>query len=349
MKYIINILILLALVALIVLKLKDNKEIVQDRVFHYDREQPINVLAQTLSLQSENDATQITGNFMPNRNTKVNSEMQGKIIAINVNEGDYVRKGKVLIQLDASLLKLQLQTLDVKIEGLNTDIQRFRVLVAADAIQAVKLEKVELGLRAAQTQRNTILEQIKKTTVYAPFSGVIVMKMAEIGSFAAPGRPLLVLTDSGRLKFTVNMPESELSQFKLGSTYPVKVDAFPDLNLTGKVTLIATQGNKSNSYPVQFDVKNTPDSKIKAGMFGKLVVAETGGQKSIVIPASAIVGSSKEPKVYLIQSGKAVLHTVSIVKRIGDKAVIGSGLSEGNQIVTSGFINLFDGANITTK
>ena len=337
------------MVALVVLKLKDNKEIVQDRIFHYDREQPINVQTQTLSLKSESEAAQVTGSFMPNRNTKVNSEMQGKIIAINVNEGDFVRKGEVLIQLDASMLKLQLQTLDVKIEELNTDIQRFRVLVAADAIQAVKLEKVELGLKSAMAQRETILEQIKKTTVYAPFSGVIVMKMAEIGSFAAPGLPLLALTDISRLKFTVNVPESELSQFKMNRTYPITVDAFPDLKLTGKVSMIATQGDMANSYPVQFDVKNTKDSKIKAGMFGKLVVAETTSQKSIVIPASAIVGSNKKPQVYLVQNGKVLLHTVGISKRIGDKVVIGSGLSEGNQIVTNGFINLFDGANITTK
>lgn len=349
MKYIINILILLALVALIVLKLKGNKEIVDDRVFHFNREQPIHVLTSTLSLQSASEADQITGNFMPNRNTQVNSEMQGKIVSIRFEEGDRIRKGQVLIQLDKSMLELQLQALDVKVEGLNTDIQRFRTLVEADAIQAVKLEKAELGLKATNAQRQTILEQIKKTTVYAPFSGVVIKKMAEIGSFAAPGRPLLLMSDIDRLKFTVTVPESELGQFKLKNTYPITVDAYPDLKITGKAIMIASQGNGSNTYPVQFEVKNTKDQKIKAGMFGKLVMHETTGDKSIIIPASAIAGSNKAPKVYLVKDGKAVLHAIVISRRFGDKAVVASGLAEGDQIVTSGFINLYDGANIATK
>ncbi len=349
MKYIINILILLALVALIVLKLKDNKAIVDDRVFHFNREQPINVLATTVHLQSESEVNRITGNFMPNRNAQVNSEMQGKIISIRFDEGDRIRKGQVLMQLDKSMLELQLQALDVKIEGLNTDIQRFRVLVEADAIQAVKLEKAELGLKASKKQRDILVEQIAKTTVYAPFSGVVIKKMAEVGSFAAPGRPLLIMSDIGHLKFTVNVPESELGQFKLNKTYPITVDAYPDMKLTGKAIMIASQGNGSNTYPVQFEVKNTNDQKIKAGMFGKLVVQETAGNEQIVIPASAIVGSNKDPKVYLVKDGKAKLHPVVISRRFGDKAVVASGLADGDQIVTSGFINLYDGANITTK
>ncbi len=349
MKYIINLLILLALVALIVLKLKGNKETVENRVFHFNREQPIHVLTTKLSLQSASEANQVTGNFMPNRNTQVNSEMQGKIISISFEEGDRIRKGQVLMQLDKSMLELQLQALDVKIEGLNTDIQRFRALVAADAIQAVKLEKAELGLKASNAQRATILEQLKKTTVYAPFSGVVVKKMAEIGSFAAPGRPLLLMSDIGHLKFTVNVPESELAQFKLKKTYPISVDAYPDMKLMGKVVFIASQGNGSNTYPVQFEVKNTKDQKIKAGMFGKLITQETTGAKSIVIPASAIVGSNIAPRVYLVKDGKAMLHPIVISRRFGDKAVVANGLTEGDQIVTSGFINLYDGANITSK
>ena len=349
MKYIINLLILLALVALIVLKLKGNKEVVDNRVFHFNREQPIHVLTTTLKLESESEANQITGNFMPNRNTQVNSEMQGKIIAINFDEGDRIRKGQVLMQLDKSMLELQLQALDVKIEGLNTDIQRFTALVEADAIQAVKLEKAELGLKASNAQRATILEQIKKTTVYAPFSGVVVKKMAEIGSFAAPGRPLLIMSDIGHLKFTVNVPESELGQFKLKKSYPISVDAYPEMKLMGKAIFIASQGNGSNTYPVQFEVKNTADQKIKAGMFGKLILTESTGENSIVIPASAIVGSNIKPSVYLVKEGKAVLHPIVVSRRFGNKAVVESGLTAGDQIVTSGFINLYDGANITTK
>ncbi len=348
MKNIINILILVALVAIIVLKLKENKAIVENRVFHFDKEQPISVHTKKIGLQLDNEAYQMTGNFMPNKDARINSEMQGKITMLGVDVGSRVQKGQQIIKLDDTLLKLQLQALDVKIEGLKVDINRFRILTEADAIKGVQLEKAELGLKSANAQRKTILEQIKKTSVYAPFTGIVTMKMTEIGSFAAPGMPLLQLTDINKLKFTVNVPESDVNMFKLKSTYPIKVDAFPNLELMGKTTMIGAKGNMGNSFPVQFEVKNTKDQKIKSGMFGKLVMKEKTGEKKIFIPASTIVGSSVQPKVYLVKNGKATLHDVVISKRVGDKVVIKSGLNEGDEIVTSGFVSLFDGANIVT-
>jgi len=349
MKYIINILILIALLVLIGLKLKENKQIVEERVFKYDKEQPINVHTSKVTKTTAGEDLFITGNFMSNKDARINSELQGKIKAIYVDMGSYVKRGQKLVRLDDELLKLQLKALDVKIEGLKVDINRFKVLTQADAIQGIKLEKAELGLRSALAQRKTILEKIKKTIVYAPFSGIITGKMTEVGSFAAPQMPLLQLTDIYKLKFTVNVPENDLALFKLKTSHPVLVDAFPNLQLTGKTIMIGAKGNMGNSYPVQFEVKNTKDLKIKSGMFGKIKLAEETDKPRIIIPASAIVGSNVQPKVYVANNGKAILKDVIISKRIGDKVIIENGLTDGDVIVTSGFINLFDGANIAFK
>ena len=318
-------------------------------MFKYDKERPINVLISKISETKAGEDIFITGNFMSNRDARINSELQGKIKAIYVDMGSYVKRGQKLVKIDDELLKLQLKALDVKIEGLKVDINRFKVLTQADAIQGIKLEKAELGLRSALAQRKTILEKIKKTVVYAPFSGIITAKMTEVGSFAAPQMPLLQLTDIYKLKFTVNVPEDDLELFKLNTIHPVLVDAFPNLELKSKTIMIGAKGNMGNRYPVQFEVKNTKDLKIKSGMFGKIKLAENSDEPRIVIPASAIVGSNVQPKVYAAENGKAILKDVIISKRIGDKVIIEDGLNNGDVIVTSGFINLFDGANITFK
>lgn len=348
MKYLINILILIALLVLIGLKLKENKEIVEKRVFKFDKEQPINVLTSKVGSTTAGESQFITGNFMSNKDARINSELQGKITAIYVDMGSYVRKGQKLVKLDDELLRLQLNALDVKIEGLKVDINRFKVLTEADAIQGIKLEKAELGMKSALAQRKTILEKIRKTIVYAPFSGIITAKMTEVGSFAAPQMPLLQLTDIYKLKFTVNVPESDLGLFKLKTVHPVLVDAFPNIELKGKTIMIGAKGNMGNSYPVQFEVANTKDLKIKSGMFGKLKLTDSSTESQIVIPASAIVGSNVQPQVYKVENGKAIMKDVVVSKRTGDKVVIESGIIEGDEIVTSGFINLYDGANITT-
>ena len=349
LKKIIGIVAGVAITVLVVLKLKTNKEITQGRVYQYDKEQAINVQVDTSQLENVNAEFSYSGTFDPNKETKISAELQGKINAVLVDAGSVVSKGQTLIQLDNLLLKLQLQTIEVQIEGLEADVNRYTILAKAEAIQGVQLEKAELGLKSAKVQKATLLEQINKTTIKAPFSGVVTAKLSEEGAFAAPGVPLLQITDITTLKFTVNVPENELSKFKLNQSYSIVVDAYPDILLTGKATMIGSKANMGSSFPVQFTVNNTSDLKIKSGMFGKVILKSDNQEKNIIIPASAMVGSENQPQIYLIKNGKAVLQNITISKKIQNKVVVSSGLNEGDVIVTNGFINLFDGANVTVK
>lgn len=348
-KKIIGIVAGIAIVALVVIKLKNNKEITQNKVYQYDKEQAINVQADTLELENVNAEFSYSGTFEPNKETKISAEIQGKINAVLVDVGSVVKKGQTLIQLDNSLLKLQRQTIDIQIEGLEADVNRYTILSKADAIQGIQLEKAVLGLKSAKVQRATLLEQINKTSIKAPFNGVVTAKLSEEGAFAAPGVPLLQITDITNLKFTVNVPENELCKFKLNQSYSLSADAYSEILLVGKSSMIGSKANMGSSFPVQFSVDNTSDLKIKSGMFGKVNLKNDIQEKGIIIPTSAIVGTANQPQVYLIKNGKSVLQNIIISKKIQNKAVVSNGLNEGDVIVTNGFINLFDGANVTVK
>lgn len=348
-KKIIGIVAGIAILALVVFKLKTNKEITQSKVYQYDKEQAINVQADTLQIENVNTEFSYSGTFEPNKETKISAELQGKINSILVDVGSVVSKGQTLIQLDNSLLKLQLQTIDVQIEGLEADVNRYTILAKADAIQGVQLEKAELGLKSAKVQKATLLEQINKTSIKAPFSGIVTAKLSEEGAFAAPGVPLLQITDITTLKFTINVPEKDLSQFKINQSYSLSADAYSEILLTGKNTMIGSKANMGSSFPVQFMVNNTSDLKIKSGMFGKVILKSDNQEKGIIIPSSAIQGTESQPQVYFIKNGKAILLNITISNKIQNKAVVSKGLNEGDVIITNGFINLFDGANVIVK
>ena len=190
----------------------------------------------------------------------VSADIQGKIISVLVDAGSSVRKGEALIQLDNSLLKLQLQTVEIQIEGLEADVKRYTVLADADAIQGVQLEKTILGLKSAKVQRANLLEQISKTTIVAPFSGIVTAKLTEEGAFAAPGLPLLQITDISSLKFTVNVPEQDLHQFEAKQQHALSADAYPETVFSGKVTMTGSKANVGNSFPVQFLRKLTSNN-----------------------------------------------------------------------------------------
>lgn len=349
LKKVLYVIIPLAIIAVMVVKLKTNKEITQNKIYEYDKEQAVNVQADTLHVENVNAKYSYSGTFEPNKETKISAELQGKINTLLVDVGSVVIKGQTLVLLDNSLLKLQVQTIDVQVEGLEADVKRFIILAKADAIQGVQLEKAELGLKSAKVQRAILLEQINKTTIKAPFQGVVTAKLSEEGAFAAPGVPLLQITDITNLKFTVNVPENDLRQFKLNHSYTITADAYPEISFTGKVTMIGSKANMGSSFPIQFTLNNTSDLKIKSGMFGKVNLENASQEMGIIIPASAMVGTAIQPQVYLIKNGKSVMQNITISKNIQNKVVVSSGLKEGDVIVTNGFINLYDGANIIVK
>ena len=349
LKKVLYVIIPLAIIAVMVVKLKSNKEITQNKIYEYDKEQAVNVQADTLHVENVNAKYSYSGTFEPNKETKISAELQGKINTLLVDVGSVVIKGQTLVLLDNSLLKLQVQTIDIQVEGLEADVKRFIILAKADAIQGVQLEKAELGLKSAKVQRAILLEQINKTTIKAPFQGVVTAKLSEEGAFAAPGVPLLQITDITNLKFTVNVPENDLRQFKLNHSYTITADAYPNISFTGKVTMIGSKANMGSSFPIQFTLNNTSDLKIKSGMFGKVNLENASQEMGIIIPASAMVGTAIQPQVYLIKNGKSVMQNITISKNIQNKVVVSSGLKEGDVIVTNGFINLYDGANIIVK
>jgi RND family efflux transporter MFP subunit len=348
LKIILYIAIPVLLIGLVVVRLKNNKEAAKTNVTQFNKEAAIPVIGITVFSQAVVLPSTFSGTFEPNMETKLSAELQGKINAVLVEIGDYVQKGQLVIQLDNSILKLQLEAAEVQIEGLELDSKRYAILTKADAIQGIQLEKTILALKAAKIQRATIIEQIQKTSIKAPFSGVVTAKLTEQGAFAAPGIPLLQFTDISILKFTINIPENDLHLFQVGKTYSVTADVTDLELLPGKINMVGSKANIGNSYPVQFIVNNK-GLKLKAGMFGKVVVKNNMKAHAFIIPSSAITGSASNPQVYIVKNGKAIKQDVIIQTTLQNQVILSNGLVNGDVIVINGFINLYDGANVTIK
>ncbi|SDD54432.1 RND family efflux transporter, MFP subunit [Algoriphagus faecimaris] len=346
MKKILIILIPLAILALIVIKLVANKQVAEDKVYIYNADQAIPVTVTLAKNQEVNQSIQYTGTFEPFRESKLSAEVQGKVNQLFVENGSHVRAGQVLIQLDDALLKLQLEAAKVQVASLEADLKRYQVLVENDAIQGVQLEKTEVALASARIQVQTVQEQINKSQIKAPFAGIITAKLTERGDFALPSKPLLQLTDIHQLKLQLQIPESDLKFFAEGSPTQVTVPAL-DLTLSAKVSLVGSRGSLSKSFPVELMLNNLENQPIKAGMFGEVSLVNSLSASGIVIPSSAILGSDLQPQVYLVKNGKAILQDVKIARRMENQVLISAGLQPGDQIISSGLINVYEGANIS--
>lgn len=348
MKKILYILIPLVLLGLVVAKLLTNKQIAEERVYLYDREQPVKVTALQVTRSKIQPEYSFTGTFEPNRESKLSAEIQGKVNRALVESGSTVRRGQVLVQLDDALLQWQLKAAEVQLKGLEADLKRYRILVENDAIQGIQLEKTELALETANVQVNTLKEQISKSQLRAPFDGVVTAKLTEEGDFAAPGKPLLQLTDISQVKLGILVPEQDLKLFELGMSYTVSIPSIP-VETTGKVNMIGSRGNPANSFPVEIIVPNLSKQEIKVGMFGHLTLTTDTDIIGILIPSAAIVGSDLEPQVYIVKNGKAHIQKIQIGKRMQDQVLVRSGLQEKDVIIIGGLINVFEGASVVTN
>ena len=273
MKKVIWVVLIIIVFGLIIWKLINNKDEAEAKIFRTDPNTKVLVSTVKVSYENLYEEKKYIGTISANRDNKIASETQGKVVYVGVKEGDYLKKGQVIARVDDEMLNLQLEAAEVQLEGVLLDIIRYKNLTEGDAIPAVQLEKTELAKKSIEVQIKTLKEQISRTTIVSPFSGVVTMRFFDLGSFLAPGVPLLQLTDISVLKLNVNVPEKEIISFVRGQKISVKTDVYPNYIFEGTVSMVGSKCDNSHNFPVQVMIRNSNIHPLKPGMFGTILVS----------------------------------------------------------------------------
>lgn len=325
-----------------------NKKKAEQKVYRFDENGKIAVTAEAVKFGEFELDKMYNGTFEPNKESKLMFELPGRIANLNYEVGEYVSNGNVIANLDIELLKLQKEQVELQVSALESDYKRYKILLEEKAVQLVQYEKIETAYKTAQVQLKTINEQIRKSSLKAPFNGIITMKFSEIGTVTAPQMPVVQLSDVSKLRMTIQVPENEIRYFKMNESIEIKTDLSSDKIYEGKVVVISGKSDIAHNFLVQVEINNN-DMQIKAGTFGYAMKKMNTIDKQISIPISALIGSSILPKVYVVQNEKAILKEIEILDRNNSSAAVKSGLKVGDIVVTSGFINLSDGKNVLVK
>lgn len=344
MKRINTIIIIIGLLGLIVLQLAQNKKEAENRVYLYDKEAPVSVFGELVKEKTSVQEKRYSGIFESMNEVKVGADIQGKITQIFVNEGQKVSKGQALLKMDDEMFQLQLTVLETKLEGLKKDEARYSVLSGEDAVPGITLEKTQNAIATLKAEKKTILEQINKSTVRAPFDGVISMQLCEVGGFAAPAVPLFEIMNPSALKFVIHVPEDDLQFFTEDQSYAIQSSLKPE-PISARLSQVSSKGALGNSFKVEFHLNNA--NGLKPKMIGTLQFSSKKSKENgINIPSKAILGSESNPEIYVVSKGKAVRTPISILSRNGDLLLVSGNIHQGDTIITGGFINLFDNANV---
>ncbi|KLD97891.1 efflux RND transporter periplasmic adaptor subunit [Aliarcobacter butzleri] len=220
----------------------------------------INLFATTLELDG----------MVESENEKViSSKMMGYITKINVNEGDKVKKGDILYEIDASNISYNADILKNQVKNLELNLKRYKNLLDQDLVSKYDYEQLELNLISAKAKLNELNAQYDYLKIKATNNGLIVKKSIKEGEMAMPGMPHMILTDLDSLIIKTNIAESILKNIKLNQEVKITIPS-QNYESIGKIVAIfpnVISNTHSFTLKITFDKK---DFNIYPNMYAKI-------------------------------------------------------------------------------
>ncbi len=305
-----------------------------------------------------------TSTIEPWQKMNIVPDISGKIARIYVQEGDRVREGQLLAELDTQSLRLQLKQAEAAAEAARANFEdarknkeRMDRLFQEKAVSEQQYEKIQLAYEAAQAQLaqaeaalNLLRHNLEVSQMRAPFSGVVASKNANegdvinpmMGSFSATSG-VLTLMDFSRVKMVVEVSASDISKISKGQKAEVSVPNLKDRVFEGEVRLITlTADPTTKKFKVEI-VVNNPDLILRPGTFGEVRIEIVNVPDALVIPQKAIIDNRF---VFIVQGSKAVKREVVLGLQTEKEAEVLTGLSEGDLVIVEGNFGLLDGSPV---
>lgn len=318
-----------------------NKDKVEEAVYRKSPELKPLVTTFKAKTQSIDLEKTYLGTFKPYREIDLLSETHGKVIYVGVERGQRVGQGQLVARLDSDMMQAQMIAAQAAYNKALADVKRYEDAVAGDAMPKINLENAKLGLKSAESQLKVLEKQLTLTQITSPFGGVVTFKMFDLGSVLEPGAPLIKLTDISKLKLAINIPEKEVNSLEVGQVILIKTEVHPNLTLEGKIVSIAAKGDAAHNFETEILVTNPDNTPLKAGMYGTASI-KNAKNEGLLIPRTALIGSAKNPQVFVVKNDTAKLINVSTGANYGEMLEIKSGLQPSDEVVTVGQINLKD-------
>lgn len=265
--------------------------------------------------------------------------MGGRIREIYVEVGSQVRKGQVLVAMDASTYSQQ----ETQVATLRRDFERYKELYEVGGISKQQLDQVKTQLDVAETAMNNLGENTK---LVSPLNGVVTARNYDPGDVAMQ-LPILTIESMNPVKVTLNVSERFYSQVKIGMPVEVQADALGDEVFEGKISLIyPTIDPVSHTFTVEVSVPNN-NQKLRPGMFSRVKINFGTNDRPLLSDLAVLkqVGSN-DRYVFVEENGKAKYTIVQLGARIDDKYEIISGLNAGDKVIIHGNTNLIDGSEV---
>ncbi|WP_319024765.1 efflux RND transporter periplasmic adaptor subunit [Microbulbifer hainanensis] len=314
---------------------------------------PATVTAAPAEFQTWRQQLSAVGSLRAVNGVDVTTQAEGVVSAIHFESGDRVKKGVLLVELEAKPERAQLKVLQAELLLARRNNQRTKELhargVTTDADLDATQSQLEQVLASLEVQRATIA----KRNIVAPFSGRLGVRKVDLGENVSPGDPVVSLVQLNPIFADFAVPERHFARVKLELPVSIHTGAFPQQAFPGRITAIDPQVDPaSRNFLVQATLQN-PDQKLRPGMYADVTVDLAGERRVLVVPRTSIQFAPYGNAVFVLVKNKqgdglvAQKRVVKLGEERGDLVEILRGVKEGEQVATSGLLKLRnDGAVI---
>jgi membrane fusion protein (multidrug efflux system) len=293
------------------------------------------------------DAILATGQVEAIQSAEIRPEVEGRITEILMEEGRVVQKGDPLFKIDDAELSAQVARARAERDLAEQALARTQALLQDKAASASDLERAEATARSARASLQLLEVRLARTTVRAPFGGILGQRLVSLGDYVTTSDPLVTLQtiDPQRISFTV--PERYARDVKVGQRVTFRVAALPGEEFTGRVDFVSPAVQLPARTLLIKAVVPNPRRLLQAGMFAETRLATATRPRAVVIPEEAILSIQGTQVVWVVADGKANRRPVTIGVRSPGEAEITSGVEAGEQVVVGGLEMLQDGAPVS--
>ncbi len=292
------------------------------------------------SISIEDDA-QAVGSMRARQGVMLRPEVSGRVVRLGFSDGQRVRKGQLLVQLDDTLQAAQLQQAEAQASIARTNLQRNRELQAQNFVSQSAVDQTAAALEVAQAQVALAKAQSARMRLMAPFDGVAGIRSVDVGDYVREGADLVNIEDNAFMWVDFRLAERYVARLKNGQTVEARLDAMPDKVFKGQVDAIdSLLDANGRSLLVRARVPNT-GGELRTGMFARTRVVFAVRQNALVVPEEALVPQGG--KQYLIKvvdgpNGGKVSQRLEarIGMRMPGKVEILQGLAAGDVVVRAG-------------
>ena len=271
----------------------------------------------------------------------VASEVSGVVEYFPVKEGDFVKKGDLLVNLRETELKLRIkgaiaarEKILANLNNAEKELARLSKLKEANSIAEKQFDvaffahrALSQGLLQSKAEIELLEYEIKQTKVLAPFSGFVAKEHTQVGEWIMAGGPVVSLLDLNRIRITVDVPEQYSVLLPSESIVKIAIKSISNDLLSAKIYAVLPQGDpNARTFPVRINLPN-PGLKIKSGMEAMVTFNLSTKKSALLVPKDAVVTMGNNRMVYLVDGGKAVPVGVKIL-----------GYYDGNVAVEGKFI-----------